>query len=556
MLVYITNNNFNKIIRKISIKNVNLDGDLYVRYNKILNAIFSKYEKTELLLFKMLSEEPEKFLDEIYVKVPQRDDSYTWVYEEKKNPCYHYSFECPRLNSDFKNYKIPLPIKYKGIETDILLDYIIYSNLSESEQKIVRDNVVHYRDWWKSEGEILYESDKDVFLMHVNMKFQPNPRITNIMEFKQENSGVVKFDNCTLSEIEENIEDLILAARNFFYANEKHSSILRLYVKYTYHVLVKKEFPFFDNCAFSEEEIKSVLEEYSNQFKEPLKELFRNYFRIKNNPDLKMENKILDELGFVPCGFCFDSFYVNEKINDSIVDEYSLTDEYEQYLNFFLNNETFAKTYISMYYPFTYEEILERWDYLIHGDAHYSVYILDVEKMYKSKLGLSFNKNIRWNSKLRVKYEYGFIDPFNGYIVGTHKGPVEFDERDFLDDILPLDILKEFEERNDLVWNWYKETYFDDDNFDIDQHLYDLNLINNVYPRMFFREFKELFDKTPYVIMSNRSIWDNTLSKIIDMKFCDKVLSFHQQHPYISDLNFAERILDALENPRNDIEDF
>ena len=134
MLVYITKNNFSKIVRKIPVNGLKLDGDLYVRYNKNLNAIFSKFERTELLLYKMLCENPEKFLEEVYAKADKREDTYTWVYEEQKSPCYHGDPNCPRLNSDFENYQVPLPIKYKGIESDIPLDRLRISDLSENEQ--------------------------------------------------------------------------------------------------------------------------------------------------------------------------------------------------------------------------------------------------------------------------------------------------------------------------------------------------------------------------------------------------------------------------------------
>ena len=53
-------NNFNKIVRKIPVMDVNLEGDLYVRFNVNLNLIFSKFEKSELLLYKMLSEDCKK----------------------------------------------------------------------------------------------------------------------------------------------------------------------------------------------------------------------------------------------------------------------------------------------------------------------------------------------------------------------------------------------------------------------------------------------------------------------------------------------------------------
>lgn len=522
MLVYITKSNFSKIVRKIPLNNVNLEGQLYPKYNIILDSIFSKFEKTELLLYKMLSEEPKKFLDEIYSKISEKEDTYTWVYEKQKSPCYHGKSDCPRLTSPFENYKIPLPIKYKGIHINKPFENIVFKELSDLEQNIVLNNVKSYRNWWKVEGEYLYKSDIDTFLMRVNMKFQPEPRITDLKEFKQKNSGIIEFDNCTLIEIEEKIDKLIIDQRNYFYANEMHLSILRHYVKQTYQVLVKDDIPKFNSCIYSDDEIKSVLEEYREKYKEPLRNLLRNYFRIKNNPELKIESKILDELGLVPCS-CVDCYYDNKDFAVTI----NKRDDYNLYLDFFLNEAYFAKTYISMYYPFTYDEILERWEFLIHGDAHYSIYIDDIESSIKPQLGLSFNNEIRWNSKLKAKYEYGFIDPFRGYIVGTHKGCVEFEERDYLDDMLPLNVINEANTRNDIMFDWFLRNRDCEYN---DLNLFDMDLVNKQFPYLTYEEFKNIFDMTPYVFLFNKSLWGNTFSKIINLEFCDKVLGYNKIH--------------------------
>ena len=535
MLVYITKNNFSKIVRRIPVMDVNLEGNLYVRFNVNLNAIFSKFEKSELLLYKMLSENPDKFLNEVYTQITEREDTYTWVYEEKKKPCYHGTPNCPRLHSDFENYQVPLPIKYKGIEKDILLDRLKISDLTEGEKNIVIANVERYRNWWKHIGEILYKSDKDIFLMRVNMVFQPNPRITDIREFKQENSGIEEFENFTLSEIEEEIDNLIIAARNYYFESEKNTSILRAYSKYTYHILVRNEFPGFAECNYSYEEIRSFLEDYNKRFKEPLKKLLRNYFRIKNNPDLKMESTILDALGFVPCGACGYNPHLDVIRMDKIEhykEEFCDKEECDKFLNLFLDNNvlSFARAYISMYYPFTYQEIIDRWEYIIHGDAHYSALNFDFDEIVESPVwGLSFNNNIRWNSKLKARYEYGLIDEFKECIVGTHRGEVGFNEREYLDDILPLDIVREADIRNGLM----KIKYLHEGDWDRgNTNMYDLDLIQKKYSFINFEEFKSMLYSTPYVFLFNKSIWDNTLSKIIDLEFCDKVLGCPKPHYY------------------------
>ena len=72
-----------------------------------------------------------------------------------------------------------------------------------------------------------------------------------------------------------------------------------------------------------------MIKDYNNKFKKPLKNLLKNYFRIKNNPDLKMEDRILEELGFVPCGNCYN-FSTKEVKSDSFVKKHGINNEYEK----------------------------------------------------------------------------------------------------------------------------------------------------------------------------------------------------------------------------------
>ena len=60
-------------------------------------------------------------------------------------------------------------------------------------------------------------------------------------------------------------------------------------------------------------------------------------------------------------------------------------------------------------------------------------------------------KNIRWNSKLRAKFNYGLWDPFLGLFVGTGHGQTEYNEIDFEDTMIPLDIKEEFEARDSCL---------------------------------------------------------------------------------------------------------
>ena len=203
---------------------------------------------------------------------------------------------------------------------------------------------------------------------------------------------------------------------------------------------------------------------------------------------------------------------------------------YDDYLQFFLLHLDFAKIYLSTHYPFQYNYLIDNWSFLQSGTAHYSVFISDTDTIYTSQFGLVYNKNIKWNSKLRAKFEYGFDNPFIGYVEGTGKEPVEFDEKDYLDIIIPLNKTKEIELRNDASishWSSCVAPYQDHEDMDNFQCPTTLNTeeIFKEFNYLNLTSFKAIFNrKSKLTCLLNESIWKNTLQYIIDESFCDKII--------------------------------
>lgn len=317
MNVFITKANASKIVKQLDLSKLEIEGDLYVRKSRVLNAMFSKYEKHALLAYKRLMEDPEDFMNEIYEKIPLREDTYWWVYEKNNPPAYHSCPECSRLLSNFKNYKIPAVIRFKGIHRNKNIETIHFKELNEAEKTKVISNVIDYRRWWNKEGEKYFLKDKDLFLMHVNNKYQPEPRIRDITKFDAENSGIEKIINCSLEEIENKIDQLIEESGRYYYKTSKNSTILRYYAKLAGNIINDNYFS--KKTAYTDEEIKEVLVDYDKRIKDPIKRYLKEYYRIKNNPELKMEQNILEQLGFRACSACQNqSNEQNKKLNSLI----------------------------------------------------------------------------------------------------------------------------------------------------------------------------------------------------------------------------------------------
>lgn len=175
---------------------------------------------------------------------------------------------------------------------------------------------------------------------------------------------------------------------------------------------------------------------------------------------------------------------------------------------------------ISCYYPFSPREIEEYWDVLDKGDAHYSVYLDDTQSIYESGLGLCFNKNINWTEDLRSKWYLGFNNPFVGHIIGIGSYPVEYDEKDVLKRLLPLDILKEAEAFNNSYFEYWRRVITPNQSLENETDFeepfqYDLDKISENIPPLGFKDFKNLYETNKTLIFLNNSIWNNTLKNLM-----------------------------------------
>ena len=209
--------------------------------------------------------------------------------------------------------------------------------------------------------------------------------------------------------------------------------------------------------------------------------------------------------------------------------------DYYDYLNLFLNNIEFAKTYISMYYPFKYQYLIDNWSYLAAGDAHYCVYMNDTSTIYSSKFGLSYNKNIRWNSKLKAKYEFGIWNPFIGELWGIDRKLVDDEDEYYLDDMIPLDKKYEIELRKNAFFlagrhdcGFYYDNRIEREICVFDDSpvwFFDSESIFADYDYLEFSEFKSIFEENKLIALLNDSIWEKTLKFFIDENFCNHIIS-------------------------------
>ena len=268
-MAYITLSNSLKITSDSDLLNLNLKGSIY----KIPIYFFSKYEENALLAIQELLKDPENFFTHIYKKLITKD-TYSYIYEGKK-PSYHNDKDCPRMNAQFRNFQIPNEIKEQG-----------------------PDAVKKFRLWFEENKGSLQNPNTFAMRLHAKYGILTNPKAINY-----DNSGYVETENIDIKKLEEDIDKLIKDAGRYYHANERNKEILSKFSRKTYYAYNTRNIDENDT-KYSNSEIKSFLLEYDKTYKKPLRRMLVSYYRLKLNPEIEMEGKQLEAIGFAPCGHC------------------------------------------------------------------------------------------------------------------------------------------------------------------------------------------------------------------------------------------------------------
>ncbi len=289
-MAYITKANSQRILRMINIVDVSLDSDEDVFHIEI--PFFSDMEKKELLLLKCLLKDPDKFYS-LYYHNKNLSDTYQFVYEKEHTPAYHLFKNCENLLSSYKNFKIPFEIKQRVREK---FEQNMIS--SEEAQLLEIKEVKLFREWFSSH-EQLYNNNPEEFLRQLDFRWQIQRKIE---EINKPNSGVEDIKNLDLGELEQAIENIIEESGNYYAGDPAMKEIIEKFGKLTF--LAKKSNIYGNNSGLSDIKLKEFLAEFDQKFKNPTKELLKQYFRLKFNPDLSFDGKLLEKLSFKKCYSC------------------------------------------------------------------------------------------------------------------------------------------------------------------------------------------------------------------------------------------------------------
>jgi len=285
-MAYITRANYKKILQKINSKLLISEEDLEKEclcedYPQMKLTCLNKTDKRELLLFKKVLTNPEIAIDTKYQRVDFED---TYTYVDEFRPAYHKDPQCSRLLHDFDGVRIPEKIK-----------------------SLDKEKINEYRKWYRDNRHYIEEGKDDLFYTLLHAKWGVDKYDIDVVSHL--NTGNVRVMD-TIDECYLEIEKLCKEWLEWLEDKESGNHILRK-ASYLYSYGAKnaylgnKEEPLPNNkTGFPDEAVKECLREMQTKFKNPIIELIRQYYMIKYNANIDVDEEVLKQLGFGPCIKC------------------------------------------------------------------------------------------------------------------------------------------------------------------------------------------------------------------------------------------------------------
>jgi hypothetical protein len=270
---FITMYNASRIVRKVDADKLDLTERLY----KQQIFFFSKFERAELLAFRLFISNPEHYVNEMYEKLDVKaSDQYIFEYDGQK-PAYHEIPTCELLNSDFKNMRVPQSIRDAGIDLKVFRKWAyetVYDAFKAGRLDIVQARIE--LRW----GVVVSQSE----LAHAD------------------NSGIMSIENADLGTLESILDRHLRQAAEYFH---KHSHILRRFSKLTF-LSRSSEAIYSNDTGLSDDQLKAFLKDYHMRFKLPTMRLLKQWYMVKLNPELKFQGLLLEQLNFKACSQCHE----------------------------------------------------------------------------------------------------------------------------------------------------------------------------------------------------------------------------------------------------------
>jgi hypothetical protein len=270
MEVYITRSNAERIIKKMDVKALNI-----AEFAKQMQfKWFNNWELGTLMAYELFFSDPEEFVAQ-FSELQPRETQRSFVYKNALPPAFHYFQNCQRMLSNYENIRIPESILNSKREVEFIE--------------------------WCEANEDLRAKYPDQFKLRLRWKF----RVTENIDVNIENSGYQAYEALTLEEVERAISDKLDQVKQWLGSSHLNREVMEKFGIQSFNCKNPERLNLKRlTIAAPKEAVVNCLTHIETVIKQPLMDLFKVYYRLKENEGLAFNEHLLEHLGFSVCKQC------------------------------------------------------------------------------------------------------------------------------------------------------------------------------------------------------------------------------------------------------------
>jgi len=286
MEVYVTRSNAERIIKKMDIKGL----DISEFAKQMQFKWFNKWELCTLNAYELFFSNPAQFVSQCS-ELKSREIQQFFVHRNSQPPSYHYFDSCKRMLSNYENIRIPDSILSSGREEEFIN--------------------------WCSENEELRAKYPDQFRLRLKYRF----KVTENVDVNIENSGYQAFEALTLSDVESAISKKLEKTQQWLASAHLNREVMEVFGIQSFNYKEPERIKMKRlTIQASIEQVVNCLTYIELVIKRPLVDLFKVYYRLKENEGLAFNENLLEHIGFRVCTRCSAQKSIGTLLNEHRVE--------------------------------------------------------------------------------------------------------------------------------------------------------------------------------------------------------------------------------------------
>lgn len=270
MEVFITRSYAERIIERMNVNS--LDIQEFAKQKQF--KWFNNWELGTLKAYELFFSNPKEFVRQ-FSKLKPREKQVSFVFKHTQTSAFHNYTNCQGMLSNYKNLQIPKSIL-----------------ASKREDEFIE---------WCVANEEIREKYPDQFKLRLKYRFS----VTENIDVNIENSGYQAYDALTLDEIETSISEKLEEMKQWLSSSQMNRVVMDVFGVQSFNYKEPERLNLSRLTVNTTlDKVVKCLTHIEIEIKRPLMDLFKVYYRLKENKGLVFNQHLLEHIGFRVCKRC------------------------------------------------------------------------------------------------------------------------------------------------------------------------------------------------------------------------------------------------------------